>query len=366
MDGHYFAIIRALADEGVAVSAVEKSLRNPGAATQPVWGTFPTLDFTETHPLQVLKSIGPQLSAYAKVLLFAINASQVETVGKHVKLSRPLYEIFWPKFAKSVMELQRKDSLKDWSGQQGLAYPRSLVFINEAQAREASGFRYPVIIKPVRPLSSLKTLITRAVGELSQRLRGHAHDLPHLGQESIAGDDEKIFFGALILDRGKVVHTMADRKIADYPPPLGKTSIAETIDNADVLRLTEQFFCGSELSGPVSLELKLDHAGKYWVIEPTVGRTDFSVKLCISAGFNQQVMEYQLAVGLPMTPPSTHQGHVWYDTERDPMAYAALYGARKPYSRGASVRPFRIFERKIGGPLAGLCSSGCRLAFAGC
>jgi len=351
VDSHGLAVIRALADEGFPVYAVEKDLNLPGAASRRVRQIFHTPDFSETHLLPVLQSVRQQLSVYAKVVLFAINDRQVETIGKHLELLRPLYEISWADCAQTVLELQRKDSLEARSREQGLAYPRSLVFTNEAHAREASDFRYPVIIKPVRPLSSFKTLIARDVVELDQQLHSHAHDLPILGQEYIEGGDEQIFFGALILDRGKVIHGMAGRKIASYPPARGQTTIAETIDNAEVLRLTELFFHGQELSGPVSLELKLDPQGRYWVIEPTVGRTDFWVKLCISAGFNQPLMEYQLALGLTVTPPSTQQESVWYDTERDPLAYAALCWREKtlrprvkhqtfPYLCAAEWQPF--------------------------
>jgi hypothetical protein len=79
-----------------------------------------------------------------------------------------------------------------------------------------------------------------------------------------------------------------------------------------------------DLSGPVSLELKRDPAGHHWVIEPTVARTDFWALLCIGAGFNQPLMEYQLALGLRATPAGPPRHCVWYDTERDPLAWLRL------------------------------------------
>ena len=148
--------------------------------------------------------------------------------------------------------------------------------------------------------------------------------MPILAQEYIPGGDSSIYFGALILDRGRVVHGMAGQKIKSYPPARGQTTIAQTVDAPEVLRMTEQFFSGAGLSGPVSLELKRDPEGRYWVIEPTVGRTDFWVELCIGAGFNQPLMEWQLAAGLPVTPAGPAVHCVWYDTERDPTAWARL------------------------------------------
>lgn len=148
--------------------------------------------------------------------------------------------------------------------------------------------------------------------------------MPILAQEYVPGGDDCLYFGALMLDRGRVLHGMAGRKIASHPPAQGQTTIAVTVDAPDVLALTDQFFAGMQLSGPVSLELKRDALGRYWVIEPTVGRTDFWAQLCIGAGFNQPLMEWQLACGLPVTPVGPMRHCVWYDAERDPLAYLGL------------------------------------------
>ena len=58
--------------------------------------------------------------------------------------------------------------------------------------------------------------------------------------------------------------------------------------------------------------------------QKTIGRTDYWAELCISAGFNQPLMEFELAVGLPLTDPGPLRGSVWYDTERDVAAFAWL------------------------------------------
>jgi hypothetical protein len=55
-----------------------------------------------------------------------------------------------------------------------------------------------------------------------------------------------------------------------------------------------------------------------------VGRSDFWVELCIGAGFNVPLMEVQLACGLRPAAPAPERPCVWYDSERDPLAYVRL------------------------------------------
>ena len=324
LDSHGLAVARALADAGVSVCAMCLGSPLPGAFSNRVKRTFPVPTLNEDSLVPALLAARQQLPQHDRVALIAVNDRQVGIIAKHLELLQPHYRIAWADRAATILELQLKDSLEARCRQQGLSHPRSITFASASDAANAANFRYPVIIKPVQPLSSFKTLLARDVAELEQLLQAKAQALPVLGQEYIEGDDSRLFFGALMLDHGRVVHGMVGRKIASFPPARGQTTIAETVNEPEVLRLTEQFFAGLALSGPVSLELKRDNDGGYWVIEPTVGRTDFWAELCISAGFNQPLMEFQLAVELPITPAQPQQGSVWYDTERDPLAYVGL------------------------------------------
>jgi len=324
VDSHGLAVARALHDGGVTVYAIEKNSHPPGSYSNIVRQTFWAADFDDSTLLRTLVETRAKLSGYESVALFAINDRHVELIGNNLAQLQPLYKISWSNCSDKILALQPKDALETRSRQQGLNYPKSVLFDATGQPHRAQGMRFPVIIKPVRPLSSFKTHIASNLAELEALLLAHPQDLPILGQEYIDGDDQQLFFGALMLDSGHVLHGMAGRKIASYPPARGQTTVAETTENTEVLRLTKLFFEGLNLSGPVSLELKRDPEGNLWVIEPTVGRTDFWVQLCISAGFNQPLMEYQLLLGRTPSQPPLTQPCVWYDSERDPFAYPAL------------------------------------------
>lgn len=342
LDSHGLSVVRGLADAGVTVYALMLDIGRPGALSNRLQKAFTVADFSAPNLLPALEHVRPFLAGHSEIALIATNDRQVTVIAEHLAQLQPLYRIAWADQAATILKLQRKDQLEQVVRQQGLNYPRSVLFEQTEVLEVNFNLRFPVIIKPARPLSSFKTLLLASADELQQALKAYAHDLPILGQEYIAGDDSAIYFGALMLDKGRVLFGMAGRKIASHPPARGQTTAAETVNEPEVLRLTEQFFDGMHLSGPVSLELKKDSDGKFWVIEPTVGRTDFWSELCISAGFNQPHMEFQLACDLPVTVPDRLEPCVWFDSERDPLAYTKLCLAeRRVWPRGKRpVFPF--------------------------
>lgn len=363
LDSHGLAVARALADGGVTVYALEKDLNQPGVLSNRVRRVFPVQDYAAEHLIPDLLAARQALSQHAKVALLAINDRQVEAIARHLPELQSAYCIAWADLAAQILMLQDKNELQAVCERQGLLYPRSVTFHTVDDSAMAAGMHYPLIIKPVRPLSSFKTLLARDADELRLHLKAYGHDLPILCQEYVPGDDRQIYFGALMLDRGRVTGALAGRKIASYPPARGQTTIAETVDEPEVLRLTEQFFAGLGLSGPVSLELKRGPDGRYWVIEPTVGRTDFWAELCISAGFNQPLMEYQLAIGQPLQAPPALADRLWFDTERDPMAWLALSRSAKSLRPMGKKPAFPYFGHRDGRPAMRSVRKLTRLAF---
>lgn len=369
LDSHGLAAARALADGGVHVYAAEQDLDLPGARSNRVRGIFKVKSFGPADLMESLRAIRAKLSHYPRVALLANNDRQVEAIGKSIDEVQGLFDVAWGHCATTVLELQRKDALQAASSRAGLNYPRSITFTEKVRARDAAAFRFPVIIKPVRPLSSFKTLLAHDVDDLQSLLDLHAKDLPILGQEYIAGDDQQIHFGVLVMDHGRVVHGVTGRKLMSHPPAQGQAIIAETTDNTEVLELTRRFFAPTSLSGPAALELKRDPCGEWWVIEPTIGRTEFNVQLCISSGFNVPLMEYQIACGLPIAQPEPLRQSVWYDTERDPAAWLRLswrdrtltphgktavfpylgFKDRRPFYRAARNTVCRLWGRVVSG-----------------
>ncbi|SFF70526.1 Predicted ATP-dependent carboligase, ATP-grasp superfamily [Duganella sp. CF458] len=350
---HGLSVVRGLHDAGVEVYALEKDAWRPGVRSNAIVRTFLCSEAEMADLVPTLAALRARLPAERQVVLFPSNDTHVRQMGEGVEQLRPHYLLSWAGCVADVLRLQRKNELEQAARSQGLNYPRSAT-LREVAAAEAAvaGFRYPVILKPARPLSSFKTALAHTLPELLALLQRYQGDLPILAQEYIAGGDQSLYFGALVLDRGKVVQEMVGRKIASFPPARGQTTVAESVDAPEVLALTRQFFAGLAMSGPVSLELKRAPDGSFWVIEPTVGRTDFWLELCVAAGFNQVHQEYQLALG-QAAQPGTWRGPVtWFDAENDTLSYWRAvraqrtlrpYGGKRPaftYWRAGDPRPF--------------------------
>lgn len=319
---HGLAVTRALHQAGIAVFAVEQNIALPGAATNSIRRLFVVESFADGYLIPALLDIRQQLSSIEHLVLFATNDNHVRSFGLNVTSLYPAYQFSWATCWQAVLQLQKKNELEAIARRQGLNYPKSAV-ITDIEFTETllSDFQYPVIIKPVQPLSSFKTQMATSFPELFSLLQQYQKDLPILAQEYIAGGDDSLFFGALMLDHGNIVQGMVGRKLASFPVARGQTTIAEVIECPEVIKLTEQFFAGFNLSGPVSLELKKAADGRFWVIEPTVGRTDFWAELCIAAGFNQPAQEFQLTLGLPFSIQSINTNICWFDAERAPLGF---------------------------------------------
>ncbi|MFN4063144.1 MAG: hypothetical protein ACK4JA_03045, partial [Parazoarcus communis] len=131
--------------------------------------------------------------------------------------------------------------------------------------------------------------------------------------------------------------------------PMGHTTIAVSEPNDQVHDLAVRFFDGLMLSGPVSLELKRGPDGRFWVIEPTVGRTDFWSGLCSANGVPLPVIEYYATLNRTCPTFMQRRGSVWINGERQPAALLwlarhhpehLLHGIRGVYFNLSDPLPF--------------------------
>lgn len=343
---HGLSVVRGLHQAGVEVYALEKDAWRPGVRSNAIVRTFLCSEAEMAALVPTLAALRSRLPQDRQVVLFPSNDTHVRQMGEGLQQLRPHYLLSWADCAAHVLRLQRKNELEQAARSQGLNYPRSATLLSVGEAAAAvAGFRYPVILKPARPLSSFKTALAQAPDELLALLHQYQGDLPILAQEYIAGGDQSLYFGALVLDRGKVVQEMVGRKIASFPPARGQTTVAESVEEPEVLALTRRFFDGLEMSGPVSLELKRAPDGSFWVIEPTVGRTDFWLELCVAAGFNQVYQEFQLALGQKAEPGALRGPVTWFDAENDTLSYWRAIKAQRTLRPYGGKRPAFTYWR---------------------
>ena len=315
---HGLGIARSLSRAGIPVTALEANPDLPGVRTRCAEVRI-VPDINGDGLVDALLEAGTGGRDEPRPVLLLTSDRMVETVGRHVETLAPRFGLSWAGCADRLLPLLSKSNIEARCRETGLSYPRSALLTDLAEARDVLGaLGFPVIVKPVRPLSPFKTRVLDSMASFERHHALFESCLPVLVQQFIAGDDTTIRFGAMYLSGGKPLARFEGRKLRSWP--MGHTTIAVSEPDDDIHRLACTFFDGLALSGPVSLELKRDPSGQDWVIEPTVGRTDFWAALCTANGVDFGLVEYRDVAGLPTPRPEQRTGRLWLNAERDPMA----------------------------------------------
>lgn len=98
----------------------------------------------------------------------------------------------------------------------------------------------------------------------------------------------------------------------------------------ELIAMTDGFFAAVGFIGVGSMEYKRDpRDGKFYMVEPTVGRTDYQEEIASLNGVNIPLAIFRGELGLPMPAPAgAHSPRAW----RDPFGHARARqaGARDP------------------------------------
>lgn len=319
---HGLAIVRALAKEGIPVIALENNRSLPGFYTRYA-NVIQVKDINGYGLIDSLQKTALDFNGAELPVLFLTNDNMVRIVGQYWHELENLYQMSWSNCRNRLLNLLDKDSLQIHCDLLNLPYPETQLLTGKENLDHllGQGLSFPLIVKPTRPLSEFKVHLIENHVSLMSLACSYSNSLPFLLQQWIPGDDHRLLFTAFYLDRGRILAAFEGRKLASWPPALGQTTIAESHLNASVFELARRFFEPLQLSGPVSLEIKLDPSGHPWVIEPTLGRTDYWLDCCVSNGINLSFIEYCHQTGKAIATPSQGDAAIWFDTERSPLSY---------------------------------------------
>jgi len=332
---HGIAMTRALVRKGVVVHAFEANRLLPGIQTNSAIIHF-VQSIKSNSLVDELIKFRASIDINTPIVLFPTNDVHVKIFGERINEIKGDFLLSWHECSDKILDLLLKDNIEKRCEEVGVNYPISFVIRNLSDIKNAvASIEFPMIAKPVTPQSSFKALKCNNEAELRALTERYKHDLPILVQHWISGTDKSIYFAALYLDKGQVLTSFIGQKLESFPLAMGQTTVAITSENQDVLMITKRFFDGLQLSGPVSLEVKKDNKGRYWIIEPTVGRTDFWVQLCIAAGCDLLFLEFQHCLGKAKTENNNHKPTIWFDSEKDLSAYARYFSYKSEISQSA-------------------------------
>jgi predicted ATP-grasp superfamily ATP-dependent carboligase len=206
-----------------------------------------------------------------------------------------------------VYALAEKSAFQRLAEREGFPIPRGINICSESDLDRIGELVPPLIIKPSDKRLVLAGLVERAVraDTVAQARAVGARILPYASsiivQEWIEGPDTEIFFSLFCCDRNtNIIGLFPGRKLVCTPPMIGSTAVCIAAPEAanELYALTRDFIKHVAYKGLGSLEFKRDvRTGRFVIIEPTVGRTDWQEEIATLCGINLPLLTYKAALG---------------------------------------------------------------------
>ncbi len=301
-------VVRSLARSRIPTHVMSTSRNCPTA-----WSRHAT--FVRARSLQGEELIDALLALAERlhdrpVLILTQDAS-VHTVSAQRARLEHYYRVEMPT-PEVVEALSDKLAFDALAAREGFAVPRSCAIRTRDDLEKLNLLQPPVIIKPADKGRVNAGTADRAVrAETLEHARALVQEMLNqvpavIVQEWIEGPDSEIFFTFFCArSDGTPAAFFSGRKLQSTPPGVGSTAICiPAPEFADALeRETRRFLKSVQYRGLGSLEFKRDvRNGRFLMVEPTVGRTDWQEEIAALSGVNLPVLAYWIALGVE--PPS--------------------------------------------------------------
>lgn len=327
-------VVRSLASRGVPVIGVyQESRRTPYSYTR----LCKKIAVNPSSRNDLWKSLLDLPVGSDRPPLFLTSDVDVLEVSFHRRELRRSFRMLLPPH-EELETLMDKTAFARFAAEHGLPTPKTLVVEGgRGWDRVLDECVFPSIIKPKYHTSDWgragfsKTFLVHSRDELTSVISTvHGVEDDFVIQEWIPGSDSNVFFHlAYHNGRGKPVASFTGRKIRQWAPLTGSTSMAEPSDNADARVQAQRLFELVRFRGLGSVEFKLDpRDGKLKIMEPTVGRSNLQSALATANGVNIAYRAYCDLVGADPGPASSPTRNVrWVFIERD--IRSSLYYIRR-------------------------------------
>jgi len=290
-----------------------------------IWDRIIPISGNANNYFEELICIGKSLSSASdQVVLFPIQDPLVELISAHRNELEKYYRFVFPDKA-TVNLLMDKVVFHRWAEEQGFPVPESYI---ANSAGELNGIldkiKYPIIIKPTVHTAEWDALspIDKVLRlQKKERLEEVGFNLfqaaeQFLVQQWIPGGEGDIHFCLVYIDRnGNELGYYTGRKLAQWPVDCGSTAACIGTSNPVVHDLTLRIFRAADFAGLGSVEFKQSaEDGKYYIVEPTVGRNDLQSYVAVAGGVNLTRMAFYDAIGLdPAADNNQEQKASWIE-----------------------------------------------------
>jgi D-aspartate ligase len=300
-----------------------------------------------------LEELGPTLGRRA--VLFPCTDLAVLQISRQRERLEPFYHVLLPE--PDVVEmLMDKASFFSFAQREGLPVPATSLLATRQDAEEASAkLTFPCILKPSLKSPAWEeqgfTKVYRAANA-AEMLRLYDRLSPWTDvltvQEWVEGDESNLFSCNCYLDASSTpLVTFVARKIRQWPPRAGTSSLGEECRNDVVLTETVRLFQAARFQGLGYVEMKR-HArtGQHLIIEPNIGRPTGRSAIAEAGGVELLYTVYSDAVGLPL-PENRHQRYIgakWIYLRHD-LQSALYYWRRRELTLSQWRRSWRGVRR---------------------
>lgn len=246
----------------------------------------------------------------------------------------------------TLSALQSKEGFQRLALAANAPVPQGAVLRSATDLPAIRDLRYPCVFKPLEQDAAYAARFKKAykVGsadEVASLYRDIEPVMPQMiVQEWLEGEDSDIYFclGFWDADSNLVGESFTGRKVRSWPLQVGGTASCTAAPEAadELTRLTCAFARATGYVGQMGMEFKHDaRRGGYYMVEPTVGRTDYQHEIATLSGCNVLDMMVAHLAGTPVRPCGPSKAVLWYDEVSDAKALAA----------GAPDRHFRDRRR---------------------
>jgi len=221
--------------------------------------------------------------------------------------------------------LMNKNRFKDFAINNRILIPRSFETRNVDDLEKLRAIlRFPVILKPYMRTEAWlasgfkKAYIVPDFGKLIELYKTISRvENYFILQEYIQGNDDQIEYCLAYFSRqGDCKMTFTGQKIRQWPVATGSTATTIPKRNDWIRKETERIFRTLNYSGFGSIEYKRDaRYGKYYLIEPTVGRLNQQEYVATLAGFNIPLAAYRDLTGIDIRPREVERNNIIYIDE---------------------------------------------------
>lgn len=300
-------ISRSLSAEGIRCIGISGPGRHPAHLTNSAEVRM-LPEWSESALITALLQIAAELPGRA--VLFITKDEPVIWISKNRGALEKHYLLALPDHD-TVEMLMSKARFRAYAQQHRWPIPQTWELATEAAvAAAAANLPYPVILKPqiknsvFRAHCDAKAYFLRSAGELAAcYAKVSAWEPEVVIQEWIEGGDEQIAFCLAYFGKdGKADALFAGRKLRQWPIRCGNTAVCERAPaewTPSLIEMTMKIFTEVGYRGLGSVEYKVHPGtGKVFIIEPTVGRTNYQSEIAVLNGCNIPLAAYCDLAGL--------------------------------------------------------------------